>query len=328
MGSFYIGFIKTGESGSDISPRVATLESEKPELVLVGNSLLRAAVDGEQFSELSDIPTTVSYSNGSSSLWWYLYVKNVVCAAQHSPQYVGILFRDAYLTEPRFRVDGNYQKPIRRMMTSEEPLVETLSYSGAALSGINSPLTWVPREARGWVNLKIEKRVEDLLDIPRTQGRGMMRQTFADDKMVADAINDFQLGFEETLVDVSFDFSKQVSDSYLPHIINLLTNKGITPVFIRARRRSDLSRDDLPQPIDHYIADLSNYIREHEGVLIDLSRASEIQEQHFGSGDHLTKTDGRVVFMKLLSDELQRSLELDYARTEKIAAEAAERERF
>ncbi|MCA9269588.1 MAG: hypothetical protein KDA41_14000, partial [Planctomycetales bacterium] len=178
----YCAFLLPGQAGGDIAYFQRQLETRRPTLVLVGNSLLRAAVDDGEFSQLSGVSTLAATSDGSSSLWWYLYVKNVVASARHKPRYLAIMFRDTYLTEPAFRVDGNYQKPIRRMMTSDEPLVQRLSYGGDALGDINSPINWAPREARNWLNYKIEKRVEDIVDCRRGQGREALRRVFAAEK--------------------------------------------------------------------------------------------------------------------------------------------------
>jgi len=182
--AFYLIFVRWGQEGSDIAARRAAIERDHPELVLVGNSLLKAAVDAGEFSELADLATTKACSDGSASLWWYLYVKNVATRTEHRPRYVGIMFRDTFLTKPEHRVKSIYQKPIRRLMTSDEPLAQELSYSGLGLDHINSPLSWVPREARNWLNYKIEKRVENVLDVRHGTIRPALKRVLAEENMV------------------------------------------------------------------------------------------------------------------------------------------------
>ena len=115
-------------------------------LVLLGHSLLCAVVDADEFTAFSGRSTVIASSNGSSSLWWYLYVKNVASQISHRPSYVGILFRDAFLTEPGHCVTGEYRKPIRQLITAGEELVDTLSFGGRGATDVYSILrshpTW------------------------------------------------------------------------------------------------------------------------------------------------------------------------------------------
>ena len=305
VGGFYLLLIRSGQEGSDIAARQATLERTQPTLVLVGNSLLRAAVNADQFSELSGMKTIAAQSDGSSSLWWYLYIKNVASQTKHKPRYLGIVFRDTFLTEPTFRVDGLYQKPIRRLMSGSEPLVQELSYQETGLNDINSPLTWIPREARNWLNYKIEKRVEDIVHAQRGQGRAALKCVFAEQNMVPGLYNEFQLGYEETSNPASYDFDRVVERSYLPRILDLLRDSGITPVLIRSKRRRDLDPNAEPAPLKQYIAKLERYVTQRGALWIDFTGVEQIRLEHFGAGDHLTATEGRRIFMRLLAEDLR-----------------------
>jgi hypothetical protein len=313
--AFYLIFVHWGKEGSDIAARRAVIEREQSELVLVGNSLLKAAVDADEFSKLSGLATTRAHSDGSASLWWYLYVKNVVTRTEHRPRYVGIMFRDAFLTEPAFRVTGAYQKPIRRLMSGEEPLAQELSYSGLGVDHINSPLSWVPRESRNWLNYKIEKRMEDLLDVRRGEGRPALKRVFAEENMVPGLYSEFQLGYETTDDPVSYDFGHLVEQSYLPHLLRLLNERGITPVFIRAKRRRDLDPAGEPEELKAYIAELRQYVTDRGAHWIDFTNEDRILAEHFGPGDHLNRTDGRQEFMRLLAAELGPTLVADRTHT-------------
>lgn len=304
VGSFYLVFVRPGQEGKDITRRRAVIEEERPEILLIGNSLLRASVDSSELTQLAGLRTTAAYSDGSASLWWYLYVKNVATKTAHKPGYLGIMFRDAFLTEPTYRVYSVYQKPIRRLMTEDEPLVQELSYKSAGINHINSPLTWVPREARGWLNYKIEKRVEDLLGFNRGEGRPAFKRVFDEKNMVPGLYNQFQLGYEDPSSLASYDFDAQVERSYLPHIMRLLNDRGIRPIFIRAKRRRDLEPAAEPVELKNYIVQLRRYVAERGGLWIDFTHDDRIRLEHFGPGDHLSKTAGRQQFMRLLAQQL------------------------
>ena len=308
LGGFYLLFIGTGATGSDLASRRAAIEQSQPELILIGNSLMRAAVDGEQFSALSGMRTLTATSNGSSSLWWYLYVKNVVAKARHKPQYVGIMFRDSMLTEPEFRVTGSYQKPIRQLMTSHEPLVRDLSFDDDVLDDINSPLSWVPRESRNWLNSKIEKRTANVVRIREADARVALKTVFAPEKMQQVTYDEFQLAYEEIADPISFDFRSRVEESYLPAMLHILKQQGITPIFLRAKKRRDLDPTAEPPEVIAYIEDLKCYLSEHDAVLLDFTHDTRITEAHFGPGDHLSHQSGRPLFMQLLSEQMLPTL--------------------
>jgi hypothetical protein len=304
LGGIYLLFVRSAQRGSDLTSRRAAVESQKPDLLLVGDSVLRAAIDPEEFSRLSGLATQNAHSDGSASLWWYLYVKNVAVSTAHRPKYVGIMFRDAFLTEPRHRATSIFQKPIRRLMTDDEPLAERLSYAGMGMDQINSPFSWVPREARNWLNLEMEKRVEDILKVGRTNGRPAFQRVFAEENMIPGQYTQFQLGYEHIDNPSSFEFASRVDQSYLPHIIGVLSERGITPVFIRAKRRRDLDPAAEPPELKSYVADLQKYVAQRGALWIDLTHEDSIRPEHFGAGDHLNRKGGRQTCTRLLADRL------------------------
>ena len=181
-------------------------------------------VDADEFTAFSGRSTVIASSNGSSSLWWYLYVKNVASQISHRPSYVGILFRDAFLTEPGHCVTGEYRKPIRQLITAGEELVDTLSFGGRGATDVYSIMSWAPREARNWLNHKTEKRVEDFCQLRYGQGRPAFRHVFATENMNTELYHESLLQYETIDNVASYDFHDQNGRSYLPEIIRRLNN--------------------------------------------------------------------------------------------------------
>ncbi|NQU21610.1 MAG: hypothetical protein HQ567_10030 [Candidatus Nealsonbacteria bacterium] len=252
--------------------------------------------------------SVVAHSDGSASLWWYLYIKNVATKNRHKPAYLAVMFRDTFLTEPTFRVGGTYQDRIRRLMTSDEPLAEQLSYAGAGVDHVNSPLARGPRHARNWLNRRIHKRVEDLLDVPRDRGQLALKRVLAPQKMAPGLYNAFQLGHEEVKDSAAYDLDARLEQSYLPHILEMLDEVRITPIFIRAKRRRDLDPSAEPPQLKHYIAKLQRYVTARGALWIDFTREDRIQQSHFAADDHLDPVAGRKLFTQLLAEELVPTL--------------------
>ena len=82
------------------------LAAQKPHIVLLGNSMLGNGVSDKGFQALTGKRTVKFWTGGGASAWWYLSIKNVICQAKTKPETVMIFFRDQYLTDPDFRVDG------------------------------------------------------------------------------------------------------------------------------------------------------------------------------------------------------------------------------
>ena len=314
--AFYLVFVHWGQTGSDVAARRSEVEKQRPQILLVGNSILRAAVDVDQLGRQSGYRTVKACSNGSASAWWYLYVKNVVARSEHKPDYLGIMFRDTFLTEPVYRVTNVYQRPIRRLMTGSEPLLQKLSYGKLAIDQVNSPFTWLPREARNWLNLKIEKRTEDLLMFQQGTGREALRRTLAASNMVSGWYNEYQLGYEMPPSQLSYDFSAQIEHSYLPPILALLEKYDVTPIFIRAKRRHDLEFGTDSEELRNYISDLCQYVQSRGALWFDFTTEQRITLRDYGPGDHLNETVGKKHFTQLLADRITpRLAELESVRS-------------
>ena len=294
-GFFFFLFIYTGQTGHQISQRQDRMLKDTPDIVMLGNSLLRAGVDIKDFSRQTGLRTHRSYSNGSASAWWYLCVKNVLCETSPSPRYAFIFFRDHFLTDPAFRTIGVYRRPIRQLSHKKEPvLYQTISNYGQMTSK-----TWAIDEAKAWWERRIKKITRGLLGLSPGVIQSSLQEVFHEKNMQGDKFHQQQLNSEIASSIDLFDFNQKYPKSFLPEMISLAKEKGIQLVFVRLKRRYS---EEAPY-LTKYMNDLKELLARHQVKLLDFSKEPSIKEEHFGSGDHLN-IEGKELFTKLLSAEV------------------------
>lgn len=290
---------------------------EKPEVVLVGNSVMDAAVDHEALAELTGRRTLRITPHGSASALWYLVLKNVLATATERPGVVVIGFRNVFLTEPDYRTQNNYRRRIDYFAGEDEPLLDELAYFGdlgpAELFLMRHWSVWQRREelrgtTEAWFKDTLAARAVGL-EPPAL--RGAVERVFADENK-RDAAVDQAQELAETVADRShFDFPGQLGRSFLPEMVRIARESGIRLVFLRLptrRMAKDATETAAPwyrEWMPGYEADLFAYL-EREGVgLIDFEGDPRIPVAWFDNGDHLGEEPGQVELTKLLAAALE-----------------------
>jgi hypothetical protein len=296
----------TKRCGSDLQSLKKTYEKASPEVVLLGNSLLKAGVDERLLATFIGKKTLKAYSDGASSAYWYLYVKNVLMASEHPPEYLAIFFRDSYLTDPSFRTKGKFQTKIRMISSPDEPLVLSKSYPEQGekkFSSIWETLSWVQSEARDRFETRTLKTACDICRVNKEVGRQAMRNSFDDSKINTAVKTEEQLASEVLTEESLLNSELQIEKSYLPEIISLLKEKDIKLICVRLRRRGHVDGSGVTDKLQEYIKDLDHYVRNSGNIFLDCSEDQAIGFEHFGAGDHLNAT-GKAYFTQKLAEDL------------------------
>lgn len=290
------------------------IESLRPDVVLLGNSILREGIDEELLSRRTGRRCLEVARGGAASAWWYLALKNQVTAASHRVPWVVVVFRDHYLTEPAYRVDGRYRKAIDAMAGADEPLLDRLAYRG----GID-PATWLLARSlplyqrRGELREAVEGAIKDAL-VGRALGlaRGgtdaAIGRVFATEALDPERLGAAQAEAEAVTGDDAYDFAARVSRSFLPAMLDLAEQGGTRLVFVRARRRSDADGAAEPPELTRYVAALDAWLAARGVPLLDFSRDPRLVAAHYADGDHLGP-DGRALFTEMLAEALAPHLD-------------------
>ena len=302
-----------GIAGTDgyLADAAHELEGIKPDIVLLGNSMLGRGIDKDIIEKQTNLKVLKTYVSGSATAIWYLYIKNVVLSAKDKPKTLVVFFRDYFLTIPDFRVGGKYRKTVKMLSIGIEAKLEKIAYKRTVSSAMK--------------NMFIEIRPDLISDIKRLSFK-LSRKIlcFFNSQNCSDMIGDYkevtkrifniqtynipiysklQFSVEKNHNNFNKDFSSAVQKSFLPTMIDLVKNKKIELIFVRVKRRNQEKISRSPE-LSKYILDLKKYLTEREVRLIDFTNNMEITPEHYADGDHLNSR-GRIVFSSLLAKELQ-----------------------
>ncbi|MFH1614988.1 MAG: hypothetical protein ABIG61_07880 [Planctomycetota bacterium] len=288
------------------------LDTNRPKAVLLGNSIPDDAVDERVVSNLTGIKTIKFIRHGSASAWWYLAIKNVVLKSSARPDIVVIFFRDHFLTDPTFRVDGRYKYLIDEIAEKDEPLLDRLAYLGNMSTVEYTLLRYCPLyQKREKVKSAVDSAIKNQLVASMAGIRpGLadlaIQKVFADDNMNRNLLTIRQLAAESAGDQKPFDFDRQVNRSFLPQIISMCKQNNIRLVLLRMKRRRDAEAEKLPQGLAEYGEKLAKYLADNNVDFIDHTCDPRISLEYFGAGDHLTKDRGRELFTGILAQTIKQ----------------------
>ncbi len=109
-------------------PWVEGIDQKKPDIVLIGNSMIGEGIDVGTLEGLTKSKVYEIRDNGQLVTWQYLVVKNVVGSARHVPKLVVAVERINSFTVPNARVSGDSKKVIDEVRSGEEKVLDELAY--------------------------------------------------------------------------------------------------------------------------------------------------------------------------------------------------------
>jgi hypothetical protein len=286
------------------------IEAERPEVVLIGNSILREGVDAEALSRRTGHRCLEVVRGGAASAWWYLALKNQVVAARPLPELVVIVFRDHFLTEPGFRVTGKYRRRLDALSGADEPVLARLAYGEAPGSLLERSLPLYGRRAE--LREDLERVVKDawvgrLLGLEPGGVDAALERVFRREALDPARLGSLQAESEAPAAGV-YAFGARVEHSFLPEIVEVARAHGVRLVFARAKRRRDLAPGAEPPELVAYLRDLEAWLAARGIPLLDFSHDPRLVEAHYADGDHLGP-EGRRLFTELLAEALAPHLD-------------------
>jgi len=290
------------------------LNEKQPEIFLLGDSMLGAAVNENVVSEQLDKNVHMSSLPGTASTIWYLMIKNNIIVARHQPEYMIIFFRDSMMTVPGYRVTGRYFELIDEFASPADTLLIERAYINQMTSLERLLEAYMPLYGVRWtIREGIDHRIRYslgslLLDCDQVcmdySMEFVFRQNNLDLTFLSEAINtaDDYLYTENVL-----DFEEQIGDSFLPEIIRLSQENDIQLIMVRMPiLRFDGDRLSPPQ-LDGYIQDLSQYLEENEIPFLDFE-LREMPVEYFTDAIHLNE-QGKIFFTQELTEALKATIE-------------------
>ncbi|MCC6546017.1 hypothetical protein IT570_02525 [Candidatus Sumerlaeota bacterium] len=287
-----------------------TIEIDKPCIVMIGNSTLDDSTDPVMLSQLLNTTTEKVQFPGSATAIWYLYIKNVLTKTTNKPQYAIIFFRDNDLTNPDYRVTGNYRTMIQDLSDGEETTLRRLAPSFPqpfVIESLHNHFAFIRQ--RTVIRDSIEQPIRELLVPPlagTTAGEAWRMEglTFADERLNKELLTRIQLVAEEDVDATHYNFGDRVQASFLPLMHDMLREGNIRFIVVRLRRLRDALGKPEPEKLVNYMADLRSWLEERNIPLVDFTHDDRVTPDLFAVGDHLSKTKGMETFTPLLAERL------------------------
>lgn len=289
------------------------LADGRPEIVLLGNSMLGRGVDVQLFNELAGIPTMALSQGGAASAWWYLTIKNVILRAPVLPKMVVLLFRDDFLTRPTYRTTGRYLARINEMRSGEgEPLLDELAYPKTSVPWQHRILRQIPlyrgrarlkpaftESTKGWLVPLLDGDRSDRVDMNQAIAR-----VFAPANLDLKLMTSRQENAEKIADKAAHSFAESLGVSLLPEIIRLTRENHVSLVLVRMKRRRDVVQGQQPEELLTYMWHLREYCSDNGIPLIDFTDSAQLTLDHYADGDHLEPQVGVPIFTAMLAESI------------------------
>jgi len=283
------------------------MAAKKPQVVLLGNSMLGYGIDERGFQALTGKKTAKLWIGGGASAWWYATMKNVICQAKVKPETVILFFRDSSMTRPNHRVDGQYKLQMEDMSNQKEPLLQRIAYTKKMNSASyflhqHLPIYAKKEDVHSGIQTFIKnKSTAILLNTPTGEAEKAIARVFKNKNMNQQLLTIRQLNAEKVKGKGNYDFQKRVEHSFLPHIIELADKHDINLMFVRIKRRRDIEPNKESEDLKEYIRQLAAYLEDSGCTFQDYTNDPRLKLEHYADGDHLNSTTGIKLFTEILS---------------------------
>ena len=244
----------------------------------------------------------------------YLVIKNIVSKMDHKPKYIGIFFRDNFLTLPQHRTSGKHKIGIDTFAGVHEETLDQLAYFNSMNSAELAAQKYLPLfNHRTQLKEIFERNIRRLAG--KITGAGDVKKVnklvaiaFDNDKMNPAMLDRRQLADEAAQAEYRKDMSFHPERSFLDHIVRLCDDQGIALFFVRVKRVRDLNVNKQSPDLLKYMAHLNSYMSEKKIPLIDFTEDKQLLRKHFAKGDHLNRGSGRQLFTQLLAERIKEEV--------------------
>jgi hypothetical protein len=290
------------------------LDNEQPEILLIGDSMLGAAVNEMVVAEQLGKKVYMASLPGTASTIWYSMIKNNIVVAEHKPKQLVIFFRDSMMTVPGYRVTGRYFDLVDEFASPDDTVLIEKAYINQLTLLEKFMEAYFPLYGARWnIRESIDHQIRynlggNLLDCDETcmdyAMEFVFRQGNLDQTFLSEAINaaDDYLYTEDVL-----DFEEQIDKSLLPEIIQLSRENNIQLIMIRMPVFRFEDEYLSPIGLEKYIEGLSIYLEMNNVPFLDFDQ-KDIKVDYFTDAIHLNE-QGKVIFTEKLIEALQHVID-------------------
>lgn len=286
-------------------------KDQQYDVVVVSNSMAERNIDNDYLSKLTQKTVLKGTESGTSSAWWYLFIKNLAMKMQEPPKTVLLFFRANDVTSPTHSVRGNNEILQLQISENQEPLMEELVYK-PTYGRIGYYLFKYLHVYRGREQLRqfLYTRTRDFLYSSltgKTKGAERMLNTvLARSHMNMLLADKWEQANANPRSVKDIDIDEAIRTSFLPHIINEVHAKGSDLILIRVKQRKFITMKENKSEL-LYFEGLRKYLEENDVIFLDYTKNPLLQEEHYSDGDHLSPS-GIKLFTEIVAKDVNRIL--------------------
>lgn len=286
------------------------LRATQPTIVLIGDSLVHAAIDPKLLQkELDDGKVEMIWRGGAASAAWYLSLKNYVAASENRPRWCCIFFTYDLLTNASFRTTATYRSFLESLMHQDEPVYQLVlgNETSAGISPSRIVNWFYPlNERRHHYQEKISRFVYRAEASTGPKVKGLPRRV--------NEIFDVARLRQETLPQTPeaqaarpLIFSADPRKNFLPHIVETAAKAGIRLCFVRVRPYpGPENKFQESDELRRYVAQLRNWIESRGCAFIDVTGNQKLSpDMYLRPGDDHIGPWARERATKIYAAELR-----------------------
>jgi hypothetical protein len=287
-----------------------TLNEKQPDMFLIGDSMLAAAVNEDAVTDQLDKSIHMAGLPGTASTIWYAMIKNNIVVAEHRPEYLIIFFRDSLMTVPGYRVTGRYLELVDEFAAPTDTVLIERAYINQMTPLERFTEAYVPLYGARWaIRESIDHSIryllgKELLDCDQTCMDYAMEFVFVGNNLDLTFLSEAINAADDYLYTIdALDFKEQVDKSFLPEIIRLCQENNIQLILVRVPILRFENEYTSPAQLDSYIQDFSSYLKENDVPFLNLDQ-KDMPADHFTDALHLNE-QGKALFTQKLIEGLQ-----------------------
>ncbi|GAB4541306.1 MAG: hypothetical protein Fur002_09470 [Anaerolineales bacterium] len=282
------------------------IEKEKPQFVMVGDSVLHDGVDEKLLTQRLGVPALNFGEPGTGSAVWYLIIKNNIEDAPTPPKYIVIFFRDTVLTTPSFRTTGRYFSIVDDYAGKREPLVTEFAYLNAMTPLEKFAASYLPLYTHRW---ELRAALDNALRYPPATLMGCNRRcadraiyTLGPKELDAVALQQAVFDVEALNAPENLNFQRNLKKSFLPAIVEIAKERNIHLIFARTKSTRFSHPNSEPPALQAYLADLQAYLAAENATYMDFAHEDRLLDSYFIDLLHFN-SEGRAVFTEILAEK-------------------------
>jgi hypothetical protein len=286
------------------------LDREKPEVIILGNSIQAIALDQDLFSNITNKKTVQFAIPGAATAQYYLLIKNVVLRSESLPKYIILFFLNNHLTYPDLNVEGDeFIEAIDEIATGNELVLIQKAY----INPKNPISIWLDENIlvlgeRQRIKSKVDNKIKYTLPKLLLNCDKLCLDSNLDAIFISENMNqDLSAQNNDNWQGKDWTFNGRVERSFLPDILQMARENNISLILVREKDFSLMKPGAETNEMKKYFEELQAYLENNSIPLIDISHDAQLTADMFFDEVHIKESE-KTIFTNLIAQSFLNSI--------------------